>query len=587
MKRTHNCSQVTSALKGQKVCINGWVKTRRDHGGLIFFDVRDRYGFIQVVFPTDNADLFGMAEGIRNEYVVAIKGTVRQRPAGTENPKIKNGDIEIGAESLEIINTSEPPPFEIEDDADISEEVRFTYRYLDIRRAAQMNKLIARHNFIKAVRDFLDERGFIEVETPILTKSTPEGARDYLVPSRVNQGSFFALPQSPQLFKQILMVASLDKYFQIAKCFRDEDLRADRQPEFTQLDLEMSFVDEEDIFAITESLMKFALEKTFDVKINIPFPRISYRDSMERFGNDKPDLRLGLEIIDFSCLFANTKFEVFKKCVESGGRVKGICVPMCSDFSRAEFDQLTEYVKGFKAKGLAYLKFDNDQWSGPVAKFFGEDELNKIKDTSKIKAKDVIFFIADKNPVCCEALSRLRIKLGEKLNLLKGKEKEYRFLWVTEFPLFKYNDEEKRWESEHHPFTSFHKEDAHRLESGDLGNIRSSAYDLVLNGTEISSGSIRIHQKQVQKKIFGILGITDKEADEKFGFLLKAFSYGAPVHGGIAPGIDRILAMFMGTDSIRDVIAFPKTQKAVCPMTNAPSRVTDKQLKELGLKINQ
>ncbi|MFH1407097.1 MAG: aspartate--tRNA ligase [Candidatus Omnitrophota bacterium] len=578
---------------GKSVSLCGWVKARRDHGGVIFIDLRDRWGITQVVFnPRGDADLFKKANGLRSEFVILVKGEVERRPAGTENSKLPTGEIEIRAKELIILNEAKTPPFEIEVDSQASEEMRLAYRYLDLRRLNVQDKIFLRHKIFSVARDFLNGESFIEVETPILTKSTPEGARDYLVPSRLNIGKFFALPQSPQLFKQILMVAGFDRYYQIAKCFRDEDLRADRQPEFTQLDIEMSFVEEEDIFSLTERLMKEIFKKGIGFDLKIPFPRMPYKESLERFGNDKPDLRYGLELCDLSEDFKDTSFEVFKNVLKSGpvrnsisngagGVIKGMNAKGCGTYSRTQIDELTKLAQDFGAKGLAYFKVTQGKLESPIAKFFDEAKQSEIIKKMSGSEGDLLLFVADKFAVASEALARLRAEIAKRLGLLS---KDFKFTWVVDFPLLKYNEEEKRWDSEHHPFTAFHEEDIKYLKT-EPQKIRARSYDLVLNGVEIGSGSIRIHKRDMQAKIFQMLGISDEEVKERFGFLLEAFAYGAPPHGGIAPGLDRLVAMMTYSESIRDVIAFPKTQKAACPMTGAPSDVSEKQLKELGISI--
>jgi len=568
---------------GKEATLAGWVATRRDHGNLIFIDIRDREGLTQIVFnPEDDKALHKKAEGLRDEFVIQVKGKVRKRPEGTINKKMLTGEVEIAVSGLNILNTSQTPMFEIADDAELSEDVRYQYRYLDLRRPAMQKNLVLRHKVCKIMRDYLDKKGFIEVETPILTKSTPEGARDYLVPSRVNQGKFFALPQSPQLFKQLLMVSGLDKYFQIAKCFRDEDLRADRQPEFTQLDIEMSFVEEKDIFTIIEGLLKIIFKEALDYELKIPFDILSHGDAMNRFGCDKPDRRYAMEMVDLSQDLASCGFNVFKQAIASSGIVKGLNLKKPKEMPRSRIDALTDYVKSQGSGGLAYFKVEDKDLSGPVAKFFNEAEKKLIKEKFEARPGDYILILAGAKGLTNEVLTRLRSKLAAEEGLIK--KDIYDFLWVSDFPLFKYNDEEKRWESEHHPFTSFSDEDVKYFDS-DLGKIKARSYDLVFNGAEIASGSIRIHRKDMQDKIFKTIGIDKEEAKMRFGFLTDALSFGAPPHGGIAIGLDRLVAMLCGCESIREVIAFPKTQKAICPLTKAPSGISDKQLDELGLDI--
>lgn len=587
MLRTHTCGELGINDIGKPVKLCGWVCTRRDHGNLIFIDLRDGYGLTQILFnPESGEDLHKKAEDLRPEFVVKIEGIVEKRPAGTENKKISTGLIEVLASSVEVLNRSITPPFEIIDDLAVTEEMRLKYRYLDLRRPAMQNNLRLRHTVCKAARDYFDERNFIEVETPILTKSTPEGARDYLVPSRVNPGMFYALPQSPQLFKQILMVSSLDRYFQIAKCFRDEDLRADRQPEFTQFDIEMSFVTEEDIFEISEGLMKRLFKESIGVDLNTPFPRLKYHEAMSRFGCDKPDTRFGLELVDITGIVKTCEFKIFQEVIKKSGKIIAVNAKGCGGYSRSQIDELIEFVKLYGARGLANFKVESSGLVSQIDKFFSKDELSSMKEALSGEDGDMIFIVADKEKVAYDAMSNLRKLLGKRLGLID--DKKFNFLWITDFPLFKYNEEEKRWESEHHPFTSVHTEDIKLLEEGEsLGNIRSRSYDLVVNGAEIGSGSIRIHEGKLQELIFRTIGIDEDSAKLRFGFLLDAFRYGAPPHGGVAFGLDRLMTLFLGCDSIRDVIAFPKTQKAFCPMTNAPSVVDDKQLNELHIKIKK
>jgi len=587
MLRTHTCGELNDKSLGKDVALCGWVGSRRDHGNLIFIDIRDGYGITQVVFnPKVNVDVHKKAEELRPEFVIRIKGKVEKRPEGTVNTKIPTGLIEVSAESVEILNSAATPPFEVNDNINVTEESRLKYRYIDLRRTSMQKGLRLRHKVCKLARDYFDERNFVEVETPILTKSTPEGARDYLVPSRVNPGLFYALPQSPQLFKQILMVSSFDRYFQIAKCFRDEDLRADRQPEFTQFDIEMSFVTEEDIYEVSEGLMKKLFKEAIDVDLKIPFPRLKYSESMLRFGCDKPDTRFGLELSEISDLVKDCKFKIFQDVLNKSGKVIAINAKGCGNFSRGQIDELIEFVKEYGAKGLANFKVEKGALGSQIDKFFTKEELVSIKDRLAAEDGDMIFIVADKKKTAYDSMSNLRKWLGRKLNLID--DKKFNFLWVVDFPLFQYNEDEKRWESEHHPFTSAHPDDMKLLEKGaDLGNVRSRSYDLVINGTEIGSGSIRIHERKLQELIFKTIGIGEDEAKSRFGFLLDAFKYGAPPHGGVAFGLDRLMTLFLGCESIRDVIAFPKTQKAVCQMTNAPSSVDEKQLNELSIKIKK
>ncbi|MBU4304230.1 MAG: aspartate--tRNA ligase [Candidatus Omnitrophica bacterium] len=586
MKRTHHCSQLTLADIDKKVVLNGWVHSRRDHGGLIFIDLRDREGITQIVFdPQVNAAVHEAAQALRSEFVVSAQGMVRNRPQGTENEKIATGSVEVVVEQLEILNRSKPLPFEINDEKEIGEELRLAYRFLDLRRQRMKNNIVLRSRVFKIARDFLEREGFLEIETPILTKSTPEGARDYLVPSRLNPGMFFALPQSPQLFKQILMVSGFDKYYQVAKCFRDEDLRKDRQPEFTQLDIEMSFVDEEDIYTLMERLMAEIFEKALGIKLSVPFMRLRHAQALERYGIDKPDTRYAMELQELNSLLAQTSFMVFKKVVEAGGKVIGIKADAGAQLSLKVMEELTQQAISLGAKGLVWIKvLSGDDVQSPVKKHLGEDLIKTLIQKFAAKEGDLILIVADAPKTAMTVLGQLRCRLAEMLKCID--EDTFNFLWVTDFPLFQYNAEEKRWDSEHHPFTAPKPEDISFIDT-DPGKVRSCAYDLVVNGVELGSGSIRIHRQELQEKIFKILGLNEEEVKLKFGFLLEAFSYGAPPHGGIAPGLDRLLTLMTNSPSIRDVIAFPKTQKAVCPLTSAPSEVSAKQLRELHLTIKE
>jgi aspartyl-tRNA synthetase len=563
----------------------GWVHRRRNHGGLIFIDLRDRKGITQVVFdPETGEEAFKKAKDLRSEYVLAIKGKVVERLPGTENRSLHTGEIEVRAQELRILNTSKPLPFSIADaEEELSESIRLRYRYLDLRGAFLQKNMIMRHETVRTIRSFFYEHGFLEMETPFLTKSTPEGARDYLVPSRVNPGKFYALPQSPQLFKQLLMISGYDKYFQVVKCFRDEDLRANRQPEFTQIDVEMSFVTPEDIFDIIEKMIGTLFKSIRKVEIPAPFPRMTYQEAMDRYGSDKPDTRYGLELVNVTDVFSGSGFQSFKDVAAQGGEIKGINAKGCASFSRKELDDLTELAKSFGSKGLAWFKVEKGTLVSPISKFLSKKEQNSLSSKMKGEEGDIFFLVADKAAVVTEVLGRLRIFLAEKLKLID--KNKYNFLWVIDFPLVEYSEEEKRFVAMHHPFTSPAEEDI-SLAKEDPSRIRAKAYDLVLNGEEIGGGSIRIHQKNVQNMMFELLGIGKEEAEEKFGFLLEALEYGAPPHGGIALGLDRILMILSDSPSIRDVIPFPKTQKATCLLTDAPSPVARKQLNELGIKLS-
>ncbi|WZL71525.1 aspartate--tRNA ligase [Clostridiaceae bacterium 35-E11] len=582
MKRTHMCGTIRTSNIDEEVILMGWVQKRRDLGGLIFADLRDRSGIVQIIFDKDiSEEAFKKAEKIRSEYVIGIRGVVKKRES--INPNLPTGDIEVFAKELKIFSEAQTPPIYIEDEDEVSENLRLKYRYLDLRKPKMQRNLIFRHKMAKITRDFLDENDFIEMETPMLTKPTPEGARDYLVPSRVNPGKFYALPQSPQLFKQLLMVSGMDRYFQIVKCFRDEDLRADRQPEFTQIDIEMSFVDIEDVLSINEKLLKRLFKELVDVDIQLPLQRIPYAEAMERYGSDKPDVRFGFELKSINDIAQDCQFKVFRDTVNNGGDVRGININgYAEQFSRKNITKLEEYAKTYGAKGLAWIKITSEGANSPIAKFFDEEEMKKMIARFEAKEGDLILLVADKPNVVFDALGHLRVEIAKQLNILD--KNDYKLLWVTEFPLFEYDEEEKRYVAKHHPFTSPMEQDVNLLET-EPHKVRAKAYDIVLNGIEIGGGSIRIHNSELQQKMFKALGFTEEAAWEKFGFLLEAFKYGTPPHGGIAYGLDRFVMLLTGNDSIREVIAFPKTQNASSPMTEDPSVVDKKQLDELHIQV--
>ncbi|MEJ2655807.1 MAG: aspartate--tRNA ligase [Desulfobacterales bacterium] len=585
MRRTHTCCELGANDVGAEVVLMGWIQRRRDHGGVIFVDLRDREGITQVVFnPEANPKVHEKAHVLRSEYVIGIRGKVEKRLEGMTNPKLKTGEIEVFATELKILNAAETPPFIIEDNVDVSENIRLKYRHIDLRRTILQKNIIDRHKTAASVRQYLNSKGFIDIETPVLTRSTPEGARDYLVPSRVNPGLFYALPQSPQIFKQLLMISGFDRYYQIVKCFRDEDLRADRQPEFTQIDMEMSFVGEDNVMDVSEELMVQLFEDVLNIDLETPFPKLSYEDAVSRYGLDKPDIRFGLELVDISDIVEKAGFKVFADAVKRGGMVKALNAKGCIHFTRKEIDDLADFVSVYRAKGLAWIKVHEDSWQSPIAKFFSEEEKLALAQRVDMQSGDLVFFVADQPKVANEALGHLRNFLGKKLGLVQ--ENTFSFVWVTQFPLLEYDENEKRNQALHHPFTAPLEEDYDLLEKDPL-SVRSRAYDLVLNGSEIGGGSIRIHQKQIQERVFAALGMDRKAYEEKFGFLLSALDSGAPPHGGIAFGLDRLVMILCGQASIRDVIPFPKTQKAACLLTNAPSEAGKHQLDELSLRIKK
>jgi aspartyl-tRNA synthetase len=583
--RTYFCGEVTEKAIGEKVTLKGWVQKRRDLGGLIFIDLRDRTGIVQIVFNPDvSPEALAIAEKVRTEYVLDVKGTVVARGEGTVNENLKTGKIEVQVEELTIINEAKTTPFVIADKTDVSEDVRLKYRYLDLRRPVMFETFKMRHQVTKAIRDFLDGEGFLDVETPILTKSTPEGARDYLVPSRVHPGEFYALPQSPQLFKQLMMVGGFERYYQIARCFRDEDLRADRQPEFTQIDIETSFMSQEDILAMTEKMMQKVMKEVKGIEMPAPFPRMSYDDAMDRFGSDKPDTRFDMELVDLSETVKDSGFKVFASAVANGGQVKAINVKgAAANYSRKDIDALTEFVAVYGAKGLAWLKAEEDGLKGPISKFFAEEDQQALKAKLGVEAGDLLLFVADKKNVVADALGALRIKLGKELDLID--QSKFDFLWITDWPLLEFDEEADRYFAAHHPFTMPVREDLHMLDS-DPAKVKAQAYDLVLNGYELGGGSLRIFERDVQEKMFSVLGFTKEQANEQFGFLLEAFEYGTPPHGGIALGLDRMVMLLAGRTNLRDTIAFPKTASASDLLTDAPGEVSGAQLDELHLSLN-
>lgn len=584
-KRTTYCGLVTEEFLNEKVTLKGWVHNRRDLGGLIFVDLRDREGIVQIVFNPDfSEEALKVAETVRSEYVVEVEGVVTKRDAETINPKIKTGQVEVQVSNIEIINKSETPPFSInEENVNVDENIRLKYRYLDLRRQELAQTFKMRHQTTRSIRQYLDNNGFFDIETPVLTKSTPEGARDYLVPSRVHEGEFYALPQSPQLFKQLLMISGFDKYYQIVKCFRDEDLRADRQPEFTQVDIEMSFVDQEDIIAMGEDMLRKVVKDVKGIDVSGPFPRMTYAEAMDRFGSDKPDTRFGMELINVSQLGKEMNFKVFKDTVDNNGEIKAIVAKDAANkYTRKDMDALTEFVNIYGAKGLAWVKVVDDGLSGPIARFFEDVNVETLKQLTEAKPGDLVMFVADKPNVVAQSLGALRIKLAKELGLID--ESKLNFLWVTDWPLLEYDEDAKRYVAAHHPFTSPKREDIEKLDT-EPENVQANAYDIVLNGYELGGGSIRIHDGELQQKMFEVLGFTNEQAQEQFGFLLDAFKYGAPPHGGIALGLDRLVMLLTNRTNLRDTIAFPKTASATCLLTDAPGEVSDKQLQELSLRI--
>ena len=585
LKRSCMCANVSEAMIGQEVTVMGWVQRRRDLGQLIFIALRDKTGLVQIAIDENTAEkeLFAKAETVRSEYVLAVRGLVAARTEGNINPNMKTGKIEIIAKELRILSDSETTPFQIEDSVTVKDDLRLKYRYLDLRRPSQLNNLVLRHKVAQVMRNFLDQENFLEIETPILGKSTPEGARDYLVPSRVHPGNFYGLPQSPQLYKQLLMVSGMDRYYQIAKCFRDEDLRADRQPEFTQVDMELSFVEIEDVMDINERMMQKVFKDLMNVDIQLPLPRMTYAEAMERFGSDKPDVRFGMELKNISDVVRGTEFVVFKSALEAGGSVRAINAKGCGSFPRKKIDSLVEFVKTYRAKGLAWIAINEDgTLKTQIAKFFTPEKLQEIVDAMEGKPGDLILICADQDKVVFDSLGALRLELSRMLELTKADD--FAFLWITEFPMLEWDEEENRFVAVHHPFTAPMDEDLELIDTNP-GAVRAKAYDIVLNGYELGGGSIRIHRREIQQKMFELLGFTQEDAQERFGFLLDAFKYGVPPHGGLAFGLDRIIMLMSGATSIRDVIAFPKVKDASCPMTAAPGLVEEKQLDELGIAI--
>lgn len=583
-KRTHTCGELRESNIGQSVVLNGWVDTRRDLGGLIFIDLRDRYGITQIVFePSLSEEAHNLAKELRSEFVISVEGTVGKRPLETDNPSLPTGHIDVMAKKLVILNHAKTSPFPIRDKIDTSEDIRLKYRYLDLRRPSVQKNLLLRHKMYQITRKYFDENNFVEIETPVLMKSTPEGARDYLVPSRIHKGKFYALPQSPQTYKQLLMVSGFDSYFQIVKCFRDEDLRADRQPEFTQIDVEMSFVDQEDIFQTVEGLMKLLYKEIWNLDLQLPLPRFSFDEAMEKYGSDKPDLRFNLELTTLNKVFANTTFKVFKDQIDLGGIITGLLANGCGDYTRNQLDVLTDFVKKLGAGGLIWMRVKENELEAPIAKFLTDDERQNLINSLNAKPGDLIFILTGSRLKILNIMGQLRLEMARRLDLIKA-DSPPKLLWVTEFPLFEWDEETKRFYAMHHPFTSPRIEDVKFMDSHPE-KVKARAYDLVLNGNEIAGGSIRIHNASLQAKMFKALGISQEEAEHKFGFLMKAFKYGAPPHGGIAFGFDRLVMIFVGESSIREVIAFPKTASAISLMDDSPSNVSEEQLRELHIKI--
>lgn len=578
--RTHTCGELTAKNKEEKATLCGWVASRRDHGGLIFIDLRDRYGITQIVFEP-NSKNFSSAEHLGREYVIKVSGKVNTRKDGMENPKLPTGEIEIYIDELEIINKSEVPPIEIDDRIIANEDIRMKYRYLDLRRPIMQNNLLTRHKIAQTARNFLSNNGFIEIETPIMVKPTPEGARDYVVPSRVNHGKFYALPQSPQLYKQILMIAGFDRYFQLARCLRDEDLRTDRQPEHTQIDIEMSFATPDDVFCISEGMLKEIFKDVLNLDIKTPFKRLAYQEAMEKYGSDKPDLRFGMELIDVTDIVKKSDFSVFTSAIAEEGIVKCLVIP--SNLSRKDLEELIEFVKIYKAKGMAWAKMQNNKLESSITKYLNEEIQKNIIKATGLKENETIVFIADKRKIVHDSLGAVRKEMSKRLNLYN--EKEFNFCWIIDFPLFEWNEDENKWDPAHHPFCMPLEKDIDKIES-DPGNVHCTQYDLVLNGVEMSSGSVRINKPEIQRKVFNVIGINEKEAEDKFGFLLNAYRYGGPIHAGFGMGLDRLTAMLLGLTDIREVIAFPKNKAAQCPMDGSPIELNQRQLKELGIKID-